>query len=200
MSTRKSEHLLNCAQRLFETEGFHASGIDRILEAAGVAKMTLYNNFGSKDLLIVAVLDKASRELIMRIETAVGMASDDPYEQILGVFDALAQWHAQPDFCGCLFQAAVAEFPDPNSEPSKAAAAHFDRCANMFEQLCIKAELPDTPTLSQMLSMLALGASCSARQTRPRQPADHAREIAEILLERACSAGFATDKASVLLK
>ena len=187
MSMPKRDQLLNCAQKLFEREGFHTTGIDRILETAGVAKMTLYNHFGSKDLLIVAVLEKASQEMIARLESTVEKGSSDPYEQILGIFDALADWHSNPEFCGCMFQAAVAEFPDPESEPARAAAAHFDRCAGMFEHLCIKAELPDPHTLASMLSMLASGASCSARQARSRQPADQARQIAEILLERACS-------------
>jgi AcrR family transcriptional regulator len=190
MASPKRDMLLDCARKLFETEGFHTTGIDRILETAGVAKMTLYNNFGSKDLLIVAVLEKASYEMIRRLEEATSQVSSDPYEQILGIFDALALWHSDPEFCGCMFQAAVAEFPDHDSEPAKAAAAHFQRVATMFEQMCSKAELPDPQTLSSMLGMLASGASCSARQTRTRQPADHARQIAEILLERACSSGF----------
>lgn len=190
MASPKRDKLLDCARKLFETEGFHTTGIDRILEQAGVAKMTLYNNFGSKDLLIVAALDKASKDMISRLEHAISQASNDPYEQILGVFEALAAWHANPEFCGCMFQAAVAEFPDPESEPAKAACAHHERIIELFRDLTLRAEIPNHQTLAQMLAMLASGASCTARQARTRVPADHARQIAEILLERACSAGL----------
>lgn len=192
MGSPKRQKLLDCARKLFETEGFHTTGIDRILDEAGVAKMTLYNNFGSKDMLIVAVLDEASRDMLGQLKQTVAPIPD-PYDQVLGVFDALAQWYARADFCGCMFQAAVAEFPDPDSEPAKAAREHLLRLTAMFEGLCQNAELPDAPTLGSMLAMLASGANCTARQIRTRAPADHARQIAEILLERAC-AGVARPK------
>jgi len=79
MSSPKRDHLLACARRLFETEGFHTTGIDRVLSEAGVAKMTLYNNFGSKDGLIVAVLEEASDQMIDRLGQTATAASHDPY-------------------------------------------------------------------------------------------------------------------------
>lgn len=186
MPPSKKLHLIACARRLFETEGFHTTGIERILDEAGVAKMTLYNNFGSKDMLIVAVLNNASEDMIARLRQSVSHISD-PYDQILGIFDSLAHWYNSADFCGCMFQAAVAEFPDPESEPARAAHAHLGRLTSLFSELCIRAELEDAPTLSSMLAMIASGANCTARQTRTDMPAKHARQIAEILLERACS-------------
>lgn len=186
MPPSKKQHLISCARQLFESEGFHTTGIDRILEEAGVAKMTLYNNFGSKDLLIVAVLNDTSQDMLNRLSASVTHIND-PYEQILGIFDALAQWHDSDDFCGCMFQAAVAEFPDPESEPAKAAQSHLLRLTELFYGLCIRAELDDARTLSSMLAMIASGANCTARQIRTDLPAKHARQIAEILLERACS-------------
>ena len=186
MASPKKTKLLACARHLFETEGFHTTGIDRILDEAGVAKMTLYNNFGSKDMLIVAVLNDASEDMIGQLQKAVSHISD-PYEQILGVFDALAMWHSSDKFCGCMFQAAVAEFPDPESAPAVAAREHLLRLNALFEDMCRKAELDHPETLGSMLAMLASGANCAARQIRTRVPADQARQIAEILLERACS-------------
>ena len=46
------ERLLDAADRLFYEEGVHAVGIDRVLEQSGVAKGSLYYNFGSKDDLV----------------------------------------------------------------------------------------------------------------------------------------------------
>ena len=50
------QRLIETAERLFYAEGIRAVGIDRIIAEAGVAKMTLYNHFASKDDLILAVL------------------------------------------------------------------------------------------------------------------------------------------------
>ena len=54
MTSRKREQLLSTAVDLFYREGYHATGIDRILAESGVAKMTLYKHFRSKDELIMA--------------------------------------------------------------------------------------------------------------------------------------------------
>jgi AcrR family transcriptional regulator len=186
MPSSKKTKLLSCARKLFEAEGFHTTGIDRILDEAGVAKMTLYNNFGSKDMLIVAALNDASADILAQLKAAVAHLHD-PYEQILGVFDALADWHTSDTFCGCMFQGAVAEFPDPESAPAIAAREHLVRLIALFRDMCVQAELDKADELGNMLAMLASGANCTARQIRTRAPADHARQIAEILLERACS-------------
>lgn len=192
MPTSKKQQLIDCARRLFSAEGFHTTGIERILDEAGVAKMTLYNNFGSKDKLIVAVLRSTSREMVDRLSASVSHIND-PYEQILGIFDALAQWHDSDEFCGCIFQAAAAAFPDPASEPARAAQQHLDELTTLFQGLCQRAELEDAPKLASMLAMIASGANCTARQFRSDTPARQARQIAEILLERACSRRLAPE-------
>ena len=185
MASSKRELVLTCARELFEREGFHATGIDRILEKAGVAKMTLYNNFGSKDQLIVEVLNQSSLMMMERIKAYALEASSDSYEQILAIFKALGDWYQDPEFCGCMFQAAVAEFPDHDSEPAKAALEHHKRLTAIFKEMCTKAELKEPESLSRRLALLASGASCVARQAKARTPADDAYQIAEILLERA---------------
>src|SRR5262245_2695423 len=50
------QRILETADRLFYQEGVRAVGVDRIIAEAGVAKMSLYKHFPSKDDLILAVL------------------------------------------------------------------------------------------------------------------------------------------------
>ena len=69
MASGKRDHLIDTALGLFSRYGYHAMGIDRILAESGVAKMTLYNHFKSKDELILAVLrrrDERFRNWFMR--------------------------------------------------------------------------------------------------------------------------------------
>ncbi|HIB63664.1 MAG TPA: TetR/AcrR family transcriptional regulator, partial [Phycisphaerales bacterium] len=47
--SNRKQHLVETALKLFYQEGFHSTGIDKILAASGVAKMTLYKHFPSKD-------------------------------------------------------------------------------------------------------------------------------------------------------
>jgi AcrR family transcriptional regulator len=49
--------LLAAARRAFVRDGFHAASLDGIAEDAGYTKGAFYSNFGSKDDLLVAVLD-----------------------------------------------------------------------------------------------------------------------------------------------
>ena len=52
------ERVLETAYRLFSRHGTRAVGVDRIIAESGVAKMTLYRNFASKDELILAFLER----------------------------------------------------------------------------------------------------------------------------------------------
>ena len=56
VTSEARRRILETADRLFYEEGLRAVGIDRIVAEAGVAKMTLYTHFRSKDDLILAVL------------------------------------------------------------------------------------------------------------------------------------------------
>jgi len=52
------ERILDTAGELFYAEGIRAVGVDRVVDESGVARMTLYNQFGSKDGLVTAWLTR----------------------------------------------------------------------------------------------------------------------------------------------
>ncbi|MDJ0935396.1 MAG: helix-turn-helix domain-containing protein, partial [Kiloniellales bacterium] len=110
MTATRRDHLVDTAAKLFARHGFHATGIDRILAEAGVAKMTLYKHFRSKDELILAALRRRDEEFRNWFRRRVEARADAPRARLLAVFDVLAEWFEQPDFAGCTFVAAAAEF------------------------------------------------------------------------------------------
>src|SRR5690606_34465689 len=110
MASSKRQQLISTAQDLFAREGYHATGIDRILAESGVAKMTRYKHFRSKDELILAVLQGSERDTLGRL--AQLRAARPPREALLVTFDGLHAWIHQQDFCGCSFIHAAAEFHD----------------------------------------------------------------------------------------
>ncbi|TGT02575.1 TetR family transcriptional regulator, partial [Mesorhizobium sp. M8A.F.Ca.ET.213.01.1.1] len=67
-TSAKSQHVVDTAYALFKRDGFHATGIDRIIAEADIAKMTMYRNFPSKDELIVAVLDHRARRFERQLD------------------------------------------------------------------------------------------------------------------------------------
>src|SRR5207245_6427395 len=70
------ERVLQTAYDLFCRHGVQAIGVDRIVAEAGVAKMTLYKHFRSKQELIVAALDLLE-ELWMQAWLERGTESSD---------------------------------------------------------------------------------------------------------------------------
>lgn len=184
-TTTKRDLLLGCARELFAQEGFHATGVDRILDRAGVAKMTLYNNFGSKDQLIVEVIDGASASMVAQM-LAWTTASADPFEQIMLLFEGLGTNFENPDRCGCLIQAASAEFSDPDSDVGQAIIRHQIRVQAFLESMTAATECSDPRALAARIGLLLAGAQSAARICRCRRPADDARDAAAVLLEDAC--------------
>ncbi len=111
------ERLLKAAAELFYRDGVGATGIDTITAHAGVAKMSLYNNFSSKSELVKAYLDARLEEwhelYRQRLASAVS-----PRERLLAVFDSYVD-HAELAYgwgfrgCGLLNAAAELSIADP---------------------------------------------------------------------------------------
>lgn len=103
--------LLASASGLFHEHGINATGIDLIVRDAGVAKASLYNNFASKEALVVAYLEE---ELNGWVDQA--QALDDPRrptrERVAALFEALAVSVESHTFYGCPFTNAVIELPE----------------------------------------------------------------------------------------
>jgi AcrR family transcriptional regulator len=177
------EQLLDTALRLFQRQGFHAVGIDRILAEAGVAKMTLYKQFGSKQALIVAALERKNAQFFAKLREQLA-AIEDRRERLLAVFDVFAGWFAEPDFHGCLFVKAAGEYPEL-SDPIHAAAADYKRqlLAELTE-LARSAGAPSARLLAQRLLLLLEGATALAQVLGGQEAARQARDTAALLLRQ----------------
>ena len=57
------QRLLDAATELFYREGIHSVGVDRIIEAAGVTRATMYKQFEGKEGLVLAYLDGEDQQL-----------------------------------------------------------------------------------------------------------------------------------------
>lgn len=107
------ERLLRAAAELFYRDGVGATGIDAITAHAGVAKMSLYNNFASKSDLVAAYLEARLEEWHGLYRERLATAAT-PREKLLAVFDSYVD-HAELaygwGFRGCGLLNAAAELP-----------------------------------------------------------------------------------------
>ena len=92
------ERILSTATRLFYEHGIHRVGIDLVIAESGVAKMSLYRQFGSKEELVLAFLDRINTEWFTWLSGRV--ASARAPQRPLAVFDALGEWFKTPTFRG----------------------------------------------------------------------------------------------------
>lgn len=67
--------ILNVAARLFREQGYGAVSLRRIAEAAGIKAGSIYYHFGSKDEIVVAILDEGIWAVHDRMRRAVSDVS-----------------------------------------------------------------------------------------------------------------------------
>jgi AcrR family transcriptional regulator len=164
------QRILDTAQRLFYRNGFRAVGIDTIVAEAGVAKMSLYRHFPSKDDLIVAHLEESNRQYWEWLDGAVAHL-DDPEEKLIGMFEAIEQLATSPDCLGCTFQGTASEFPDRDHPGHQVAQTHKKKVRDRFARLAGEAGLRDPKELANQLLLLMDGAWVAARMFGPHNPA-----------------------------
>ncbi|MFJ8534015.1 TetR/AcrR family transcriptional regulator [Streptomyces sp. NPDC093591] len=182
------ERLLEAAARRFYADGVAATGIDTITAEAGVAKMSLYNNFSSKADLVRAYLDARHEEWLGLYRTRLEQAQG-PRDGVLAVFDAYADHAAfayEHGFRGCGLLNAAAELP-AKDEGRAVVRAHKEEVerliAGHLEQL-----LPDRPdearATAEHLAFLLEGAMARAGLEGDGDRLRHARSLAADLLAR----------------
>jgi AcrR family transcriptional regulator len=187
MAVSARERLIDTSVRLFYRHGYHATGIDRILAESGVAKMTLYKHFRSKDELILAALRRRDEQFRNDVMRELASRTDDPAERLVLLFDILEDWFSQPDFSGCMFINAAAEYAPPAQPIHAAAAEHKRLFAAYLRSQAEAAGARDAEALAAQLVLLMEGAIATAHVSGPGRSAARAREVAELLVRQATS-------------
>ncbi|MDG4863820.1 TetR/AcrR family transcriptional regulator [Streptomyces sp. T-3] len=155
--SRKSparSRVLETATRLFYAEGVHAVGIDRIIAEAGVAKATFYHHFPAKDALVQAYVEEQSR---LQQEAAARLTGTEGREALLAVFAHMGEVGVSPDFRGCPFVNAAAEFPDPAHPVRRAIDEHRRWFRTLVRDLLVQAGDPDAERTADILVLVRDG-------------------------------------------
>lgn len=176
------ERVLQAAYELFAQHGIGAVGVETIIARAGVAKMTLYRHFKSKEELVLAFLQR--REILWThqwLETEILTTGKTPTEALLAIFDAFDQWFQQPDFEGCSFINVLLE-STPNSSIHRAATAHLADIRTIITSQAAAAGLADLEKFAQIWHFLMKGCIISANEGN-LSAAKQAKEAGALLLK-----------------
>jgi AcrR family transcriptional regulator len=180
------ERLLRAAAELFYANGVGATGIDTITARAGVAKMSLYNNFASKADLVQAYLQHRLEEWQQRLTEALRSATT-PEERILAVFDSYVGYAGiayEWGFRGCGLLNAAAELSV--GDPARAIVAFQKREVERLFREALKELAPKNPEsvedAAEHLSFVLEGAMARAGLDGDDTCLKTARRIAVSLL------------------
>lgn len=177
------ERILGAASRLFYRHGFVSVGVDTITAEAGVAKMSLYRHFPSKDHLIVAYLERSNEQFWQWFDGALGEGA--PRAQLVRVFDELGNFATSPACFGCMFQLAAADFPDAEHPANRIALAHKTAVLERLRELGTQAGSADSDALAAQLLLLMDGAFVASRMFRSSSPAGHVGPAAAAIIKSA---------------
>jgi AcrR family transcriptional regulator len=176
------ERILETATELFYREGIRAVGIDTIIARSGVAKMSLYRNFASKDDLVVAFLEYRDGIYWQWWDHIMAAHPDDAARQISDLFASLTRRVSSPAYRGCPFINTSTEFPDPEHPARAICRANKRELRRRLLDLAQRAGARDAQGLADQLLLLMEGAYASAQNFPNRGPAPSLQGAAEALL------------------
>jgi len=117
------ERLLSTASELFYREGIRAVGVERIFAEAPVTRSTFYRHFPSKDDLVLAYLRGVDAHIRADVQAAIETAAS-PADAVRAMGAAVADDLARPEFRGCAFLKAAAEYSDPDDPVRQVVLDH----------------------------------------------------------------------------
>jgi len=178
------ERIDQTAYELFSRHGIRAVGVDTISARSGVAKMTLYRHYPSKDDLALAFL-RRREEVWTRswLQQEVERRARTPAEQLLAVFDVFEKWFRRRDFEGCSFIKVLLEH-DRGHPVRKAAETHIETIRSFLKRLAADAGVRGADAFARQLQMVMMG-SIVAVHAGDRNAARRAKEMGLLLLARA---------------
>jgi len=176
--------LLRATETLIYQGGIHATGMDAIVKASGVARKSVYKHYPTKDALVAAAL-QARDERWMQWFIAATTQAATPRARLLSVFDALQEWFASDGFHGCAFINAAGEIGDAEHPIRKVSRLHKERLLSHVLSLMQAAGLPEPEETARQWLVLIYGAIAVALVTGDLSITHSAQRAAEALLPRA---------------
>ena len=157
------DRILDAAYDLFSRRGIRGVGIDAVIAQSGVARMTLYRHFSSKEQLALAYLERREQEWTRNwLQAEVERRADDGAGRLLAIFDVFDAWFRQDDFEGCAFIHVLLETADARDAVHVASTASLARIRDFLGGLARDAGAPDPDDLARKWHILMKGSIISA--------------------------------------
>ena len=127
------QKIIDTAARLFYKQGYGNTGINQIIEEAGIAKSSLYQHFQSKEDLLMEYLEQSGQHTREALAAAIS-GVHSPGEKIIAVFDYLETLAQENGFQGCSFLNIVHEIPGESVRIKGQIKAQKDLLRQLFAE------------------------------------------------------------------
>jgi AcrR family transcriptional regulator len=174
------ERLMDAASELFYREGLHAITAERVAEQAGLTKPTIYNLFGSKDVLVMETLERRAEQIRGHIQGLVAK-HEDPERKLLEVLETHAAMLTSEGFHGCPLVIAAVQAPD-SAYARALANTHKVWLHRLLQQLARRAGFRSPDVLAWALLLILEGAAALSAVQPADAVARRARAAARALL------------------
>ena len=180
--TAKRDQIIETAYQLFSTNGFYATGVDLIMQTAGISKRTMYKYFPTKINLIIAVLDYYRETYIQKMSNLLDQNELSAKEKIMTIFGEVQSWNTDQSFHGCPAVNAMGEFEGKDKGIEQSCHMFKERQLQILNTLCQQMGANKPDELAYKLFVLMEGMA-SIAMVRKKEPPIDIKDFAEQLIE-----------------
>ena len=168
------DQVLDRALKVFRTRGFEGTSVQDLVKATGLNRFGMYQAFGSKEGLFLAVMDRYRSEVATR-GLEILEAEPRSLKNIKNYFDQMIKNYSNGKAQGCLITNTAVETPGVCKTASRKVQKVFKQLEDAFRSSLAGAqqagEIPRNSDLQAMACFLVgitqgLGVFCRAKATR----------------------------------
>ena len=134
------DEILEVGRDLIRTQGYHNTGINDLLKAAGIPKGSFYNFFTSKEDFVIKALAQYGDANVAWMESFLTDTSISPKERIKAFYEDTIRVNQHPDEAcksGCLIANMSAEVAGINQNLADETNLQFTRLLRLLVE-CLK--------------------------------------------------------------
>ncbi|MGH3143464.1 MAG: TetR/AcrR family transcriptional regulator [Gaiellales bacterium] len=176
------DRILHSAAVLFPGARIRVTGVDALIEGAGVAKATFYRHFPSKDDVVAAWLEGSQARWLDAVVAGLEEKESTPLGRLVGFWEAMGAWAEADGFRGCPYLNTLGEIRDRQHPAFPAIRSFISEVESYLSKTATEAEIPGASELARELLSLAMGTWTAMVFEASARPASTARAVAVTLV------------------